>query len=436
MSEKKKKAPERRDESLKDRVLDRIPVFGTVRRTKGWMRRHKGLIYLLIAVAVIFVVRPVLTIIAGLFTVLQPFITAMFESQVGRLIFYNVFAIILLWIVWRQVRRSVFRVYGLRAMRHFLDGMNLMILGRWDKAIPCFEKVKSLPRWINLEDAVPEHRDIRVDTHLKIAACHLRRGRANEAKAWLLRVKENEILTKHVMRNHAELRALAYDTNDEMEAETVIKELEKTESKDRRNRRVLRALQGRYESAGDLEGARKVTAKLVAGTDGREREEAERDLALLEFRVAHKAMGEGDRKRVLKALKATSTDTRSALKLGELALEAGDVKGALKAWSRAVSLPVFDRIAALLESGQLAGDKEQQLLKSYFPYVGTMIVLAEHYRKRGDYRKARTALDMVLGEAGENLTVLRSYAACLEAEGNQAEAAALYRRALSQSFQA
>ncbi|MDH3592613.1 MAG: tetratricopeptide repeat protein, partial [Planctomycetota bacterium] len=283
-------------------------------------------------------------------------------------------------------------------------------------------------------DAVPEHRDIRVDAQIKIATCHLRMGRANDAKSWLLRLREKEFLTEHVRRNHAELRALAYDSSDELEPETIINELERTESRDRSNKRVLRALRDRFEAAGKLDSARDVAKKLVAATEGPAQEEAESDLALLEFRVAHQALGEGDARRMRKALKATSSSTRSALKLGELALENGDLKGALKAWSRAPSLPVFDRLAALLREGQLSGDKEKELLLKHFPYTGTLRVLAEHYLEKKEYRKARAALDKALETAGEDMALLRLYAACLEGEGDTEGAARLYRRALSRSL--
>lgn len=419
---------------LRDRFLDKIPVFGRMRRLRGWMRRNRFWFYCILAVAIIFVVRPVLMIVAVLVQPLGPMIRALFDNPVGRFIFYNVVGLLLAYWIWRRVRASVLRVVGLRCIRAFVDGLNLMILSRWAAAIPHFEKVVWWGRWVRLEDAVPEHRDIATDARIKIATCHLKLGRPNEAKSWLLRVREKDILTDHVRRNHAELRALAYDANDELEKETILKELERTQSRDRTNRRVLLAIRDRAEEAGDLERMRSSGRLLVAHSQGREKEEAERDLALVEFRLAHKALGEGDRKQMRRALKATAGDPRSALMLGDLALADGDVRGALKAWSRAVSLPVFDRIATLLESGQLKGDKEKDLLLKHFPYAGTMVVLAEHYRKQGEYRRARAALEKVLEAAGEDITVLCLYAACLEGEGDPTRAAELYRRALSMSF--
>jgi tetratricopeptide (TPR) repeat protein len=309
-----------------------------------------------------------------------------------------------------------------------------MIHGRWDAARAQFEKVVWWDRWVRLEDAVPEHRDLGVDARLKIATCHLRRHRANEAKAWLLRVREQEILSDHVRRNHAELRALAYDCSDELERETILKELERSHARDKDNRRILLALRDQAEGMGDLDRARAMGRRLVAVSQGREKEEATRDLALLEFRLARKALDAGDTAEMRRALKATAADPRSALLLGDLALETGDVAGALTAWSRAVSLPVFDRLQGLLADGKLAGDREKELLLRHFPYAGTLLVLAEHYRQRGEFRKARAALDKVLGSAGENLTVLRLYAACLEGEGDAQGAAELYRRALASTF--
>ncbi len=421
--------------SLKDRVLDRIPLFGTVRRTKGWVRRNKGIVYLVLFVIVLFVVRPLLSILAVLFSFMKPVVDAILGTVVGRVIFYNVLGFLLLWIIWRQMRASIYRAYGMRAMRHFLDGMNQMLRSRWDNAIPHFENVlKKTPRWVNLEDAVPEHREILADAQIKIATCHLRQGRATEAKQMLLPLREKEFLSEHVRRNHAELRALAYDLSDGLEPETIIKELEKSESRDKSNKRVLRALRDRLENAGDLEGARRVGRKLAAVTSGPASEEAERDLALLEFRLAHQALSEGDQGRMRKALKATSTSTRSALKLGELALENGDIKGALKAWSRAPSLPVFERLERLLRDGKLAGDKEKDLLLKHFPYAGTMRVLAKHYLEREEFRKARVALDKALETTGEDMELLRLYAQCLEGEGDNEGAARLYQRALSRSL--
>ncbi len=431
MSGDKHQPPKR---PLKDRFLDRVPLFGTVRRVRGWARRRKGLIYLILIIIVLFVVRPVLTIIGEVFKIFSGPIKVLLNNPVGRFFFYNLLAIVLLFWAWRKTRAGIRRVFGMFALRSFLDGVNLMILRRWDLAIPHFEKVLKIAKRFRLEDAVPEHRDVVADAYLKIAYCHLRKGRANDAKAWLLRVREQDILTDHVRRNHAELRALAYDVNDEMEQETVLKELERSAGQDSRNRRVLRALRTRHEEAGDLEGACRVAKRLVAVTDAREKEEAERDLALLQFRRA-KALGGGDQKQMRRALKATSGDPRSALKLGDLAVQDDDLKGALKAWAKAVSLPVFQRIATLLEQGKLAGDKEKNLLLRHFPYAGTMLVLAEHYHQRGEFRRARTALDQVLQRAGENVTVLRLYAACLEGEGHNEEAAQLYRRALTMSLQ-
>ena len=419
---------------MRDRVLNKIPVFGQMRRVRGWARRNRFWFYCVLAVAIIFVIRPVLMIVAVVVQPLGPMIRALFDNPVGRFIFYNVVGLLLAYWIWRRVRAGVLRVLGLRCMRAFLDGLNLMILSRWAAAIPHFERVVWWGRWIRIEDAVPEHRDIATDARIKIATCHLKLGRPNEAKSWLLRVREKDMLTDHVRRNHAELRALAYDANDELEKETILKELERTQSRDRTNRRVLLAIRDRAEESGDLDRMRSVGRLLASSSQGREKEEAERDLALVEFRLARKALGEGDKKQMRRALKATAGDPRSALMLGDLALADGDVRGALKAWSRGVSLPVFDRIATLLESGQLKGEKEKDLLLKHFPYAGTMVVLAEHYRKQGEYRRARSALEKVLDSAGEDITVLRLYAACLEGEGDPTRAAELYRRALSMSF--
>jgi tetratricopeptide (TPR) repeat protein len=420
--------------SWKDRLLDRLPLFGRVRRAKGWLRRHRGWIYLGLFVAIVFVVRPVLTILAEIFKILQPMIRVLFDNPAGRLIFYNVLAIVLLWFIWRRVRAGVLRVFGLFAMRRFLDGMNAMILSRWQAAIVSFEKVMRVSRWVTLEDAVPEHRDMRADVHLKIAACYLRLHRPNEAKEWLLRVREADILTDHVRRSWVELKALSYDLNDELEEETILKELERSQVKDRSNRRVLIALRDRLGAHGDLARAREVSRRLVAVSQGRERDEAERELALLEVRSAHLAVGAGDDRGARKRLKPFAHDVRAALMLGDLALNENDVKGALQAWSRAVSLPVFDRLASLLESGRLAGDRERELLLKHFPYAGTMLVLAEHYRKRGEFRKARAAVESVLEAAGESPPVLHLYAACLDGEGDPERAAELYRRALALTF--
>ena len=420
--------------SRKDRFLDRLPVFGRLRRIKGWVRRKKGWIYFALIIAILFIVKPVLTILAEIFKIFRPMISAIFDNPAGRFIFYNVLALLLLWWLWRKIRAGVFRVVGMRKMRNFLDGMNAMLMGRWRVAIPSFAEVVKTRRWIKLQDAVPEHRDIRVDAYIKIAMCHLRLGEANEAKNWLLRVREGDILTEHVRRNHAELRALSYDLNDELEAETVVRELSKTQDRDRGNRRVLLALRDRHDAAGNLDKAKTFARKLAAVSVGAEKDQAESDLALLEFRSAHKALGEGDRKSMMKSLKARSGDVRSALMLGDLAVDKGDVAGALKAWSRAVSVPVFDRIAGLLESGKLSGDRERELLLKHFPYAGTMIVLAEHHRKRSEFKKARAAIEKVLEAGGADITVLRLYAACLEGEGDTAQAAELYRRALSMSL--
>ncbi len=425
-------------EKPKRSLLDRVPILGLARRVSLWLKAHKGWVYLGLAVLVIAVVRPFLTILAEIFKVFTPLVRTLLDNPVGRFIFYNVLAIVLLYWVWRQVRRGVYRVIGMYSMRRFIDGMNFMILGRWRSAITAFARVERVWSWIPLDEIVVEHRDIRRDARIKIATCYHRLGDANRALAWHKRVRPKDILSDHVRENHAELRALIYDISDELEQETILAELEGGRGKGAGNVRVLRALRERIESSGDLDRTRDIVRRLVAGTEGREKEGLQRDLARLEFRIAHQALGDGSSsssKRSLKsALKIDAGDTKSALLLGDIALDEGDVKGALKAWSRAVGLPVFDRIAKLLDGGKLSGDKERKMLLDFFPYVGTMLVLAEHYRKRGDLRQAKAALDRVLEAAGESFVVAREYAACLEAEGDHAGAAELYRKAFAMSF--
>ena len=174
-----------------------------------------------------------------------------------------------------------------------------------------------------------------------------------------------------------------------------------------------------------------------------QRDRAEDELALLEYRLAHKALREGapgdgrgkGASKPLKALKARTTDPRSAVLLGDVALDNGDLRGAFKAWSRAVSLPVFDRIEKLLADGRLDGEKERRMLLEYFPYSGTMIVLARHYARNGEHRKAKTAVERAIEAAGPNLETLRIYAEALQHEGDTTGAAELYRQSLSASFQ-
>ena len=55
--------------STKDKILDRLPIFGRVRRIKGWVRRKKGWIYFALIIAILFVVKPVLTIFAEIFKI-------------------------------------------------------------------------------------------------------------------------------------------------------------------------------------------------------------------------------------------------------------------------------------------------------------------------------------------------------------------------------
>jgi tetratricopeptide (TPR) repeat protein len=419
-------------------LLDKIPLFGFYRRTKGWMRRNKGWVYLGIILLILWIVGPLLTLLAQFVRILAPVLSKLLDNPVGRFLFYNVLGLLLLWWAWRRLRGWVLRSVALRIMRRFLDGMHLMILGRWRQAIPLFQKVARSPRWAALQDFVPEHRDIQPDARIKIATCHYRLHEPDEALRWLATVRESDLLSEHVRRNHAELRALTYDIHDEMEEETVIKELEKTQSRDRGNRRVLLALRDRVESSGDLERTKKIQQRLLDASVGRDRETAQQEMALLEYRLAHRLLGSGEtsgsRKELSRALSAAPGDVKSALLLGDIALLEGDVKGALKAWGRGVGLPVFDRIAKLLDEGKLAGDREMDLILQTFPYAGTMLVLAEHYRKKGEFRKARAAVEKVLASAGESLPVLRLYADCLEAEGDSTKAAELYRRAIALSM--
>ena len=420
---------------IRDFLFGWVPFYGAPRRVQGFLRRNKGWIYFALALAVLFIAGPVLRIIATAFSIVAPAIRVLLDNPVGRVLFFGVLALVLGWILWRRIRDRVYRVYGLNAMRAFLDGLNLMVLGRWNRAIRAFERVIKTPRWVRLEDGVPEHRDIRYDAMLKIALCHLERNRPNEAKAWLLRVREKDILSDHVRRNLGELRALSYDRSGEIEPETIVRELERAERRDARNRRVLQALADRLEAEGDLKRAAAVTRKLVDASEATEKERAEESLALLEFRMAHRALDAGESARTpLRALAARAHDPRSALLLGDLALERGDLRTALRTWSRAVSVPVFDRLERLLAEGKLPTEKDRRMLLEYFPYSGTMLVLARYYQQQGDARKAKAAVEQAMEAGGAHIEALRLYAEAMQREGDEAGAAEVYRRALAATF--
>jgi len=144
---------------------------------------------------------------------------------------------------------------------------------------------------------------------------------------------------------------------------------------------------------------------------------------LLDYRLAHKAHeavgdGRGKGAKPLKALKARTADPRSAVRLGDVAL---------------------DRIEKLLADGRLDGEKERRMLLEYFPYSGTTNVLARRYARsysrNGEHRKAKTAVERAIEAAGPNLEALRIYAEALQHEGDTTGAVELYRQALSAPFQ-
>ncbi len=390
-----------------------------VRHAPGIFRRFKFWIVAFLFILLLGVLGPwvgLLTkILSGLGRVLEPLLT----SPVGRFLTVNVLVILLLWYLYRKFRARGRRLLGAWALDRFLAGLMGLASGRFRQGVRSFSAVIRMGRWVDLREAVPEHPEILADARIKLALCHRELGEVARAMKHLELLKSRD-LSPRMRRDLAEAKAFVYALSDQLMEETVDREIANALEQDPQNRRLLRLRRDRAEAVGDLPTAIAAQRKLLKTTPPPERPEARTHLAALHARNALRLYQAG-REEEARAEIARSRSSDPALVLpnllaGDLAVEAGEPRAAVREWARTPSLPSLERIRRLLREGVLRDEGDAAFVAREFPRSGILLVLGAYYLEQGKLRKARNCVRKF-----EELGLANRYSAHLMAEILRAE---------------
>jgi hypothetical protein len=305
--------------------------------------------------------------------------------------------------------------------------------GRYRPAAKSFESVVRVGRYVNLKEAVPIYPEIHPDARIKLALCYRELGEVEKAMRSLELLKASE-LSPAMKKDHAEAKAFVYALSADLMDETIDREVEHALSVASDNRRLLALKRDRADRGGDLASAIDAQKRIVKATPAAERDEERSRLAALHGRNALRHYRDGDVPEALAEI-SRSRASDGALVLGHLLAgdveaDRGNVRAAIREWSRVPSLPALDRVRRLLEEEKLDGEGDLAFLVDQLPRAGLLLVLAEHWLRKGNLRRAKNCVRKYeeLGLGSRHSAHLMARIA--RAEGDERTAAALEWRAL------
>ncbi len=418
------------------------PVRGASVWGRGIWRRYRLVKWVIIALPILIILTllgPVFQIIAPLMKLLASLLSSLLQTTVGRFAILLVVGIVLTLAFYRKIKATGARLLGFYALRCFLTGMNQMAMGRYRSAIRQFRRVARVNRTIDLEQAVPVYPTVAAEAMIKLGLCYQAIGDQNRGMQWLERVPKKD-LAPSLRRLLGEARALLYDDNPELMEATVRRELTTALEGDPRNLRLLETMRERVTADGDPQAVIAVQERIVKVLRGESRDRAKRDLGVLFFRWGKQCFIEGRldeaRQHLKKSASLVPDFALPTVLLGDLEVQSHSVSEGVRLWAGQPSLPVLERLQLLLKNQDELDDERLASTLAEFPYIGTLVLLAQEFLERNDLRRAERTLAKLdeLGYRNHHLTRLRAELALRRNESDSADR--LYLEALEQFIDA
>lgn len=391
------------------RLRERSLALRRAWRTR-WLLRWA--IYAIPVILVLGLLSGALTFLSSLVNLVSRVIAPAFDSELGRLIAFNLAVILVVVFTWKRARRWLARLLGCRALQSYLSGLAAMARDEIPVAMSCFQRVVRIGKRVDLSLAVPEFPELRAAAHVKLALCHQIQGDAKESTYWAETTPAQD-LPAAVARDRSAVRALAYAGTPELLPETVEKELRSALSSDRKNLRVLRTLRDRLEATRRYDEAAELQEAIVGTVSGDQQNAEKRRLAALLVRKARKLIREGSGRKartVLRKACETAPDYPPPFLLaGDLEAERGRLDAALTLWGRCPSLPGLDRVQGVLarETGPALPESESRRVAASLPVTGTLLALGRAALVAGDAARAGRAARVLLDRGVEHAAVYR-----------------------------
>lgn len=410
--------------------------FGRAARApfRWLLPRNRLLRYAIYALPVLLVLAlfsPALQVVLQVFDLCLRVLEPMLQTTLGRsLLLVLVFAtlgLLLFWLLQHRVR-------DLRA-----DA----VLGRHLEAVAalvgqdrrrCREALRRVARHRGPLPVTYPH--LLADACLKLARLALAEQRADEALHWLLRIVETE-LPPPLLRSLLQLRMMALRQQGAVLPASLVREVESALQRFPMDTVLLAERRLLERAAGDFAAAaatQELLCKHAAPAEAAAARQRWQD-DLLQAATAALAAGDLDvaRKLQKKLAKADRDGDLASLLLGDLHRQAGDLRGAGKAYGACRSASGLDRLAELLQAHP--GLFEPRELLELCPMQGSLLLVAREYARQGDLQRAERAARLAAETLGPTPTVCAVLAEVLAMLGKPAEARLLREQAVARLLQ-
>lgn len=380
-----------------------------------WLR---WLIVGVVVLAVLAVLEPVLSLLSRGAQALLGVLTPMLDNPVGRLLLLNGLLLVTAVICWYVLRGRWQRLRSGLLLRRHLDGVAMLVGGQPRRAREHFRRVSQARAAAPAEFAAAKE-----DAKLKLARIALDDNDANQALAWLERIRQKG-LPKELRRSVVQLRAEAYLAQGDVLPETVERDLRESLEQFADDRKVLALLRRVVLERGELEEAAKLQQRILE--QATPRDTAAQTQLLVEdlVRAGEASLERGDlAKARVHARKARATDANAAAAgclLGKIRAAEGDLRAALREWSKVRAPEGLELISAALNRHPGAlGPRE---ILEACPTEGGLLLVAREFARNGEHRKALRAARRAARHLGPTPSVAAILAEVLALCGKQDEA--------------
>jgi hypothetical protein len=376
---------------------------------------------LLVAVPVLLLfafVNPLVAVLRLLSESVAAVSAPFLRSPAGRL--FAVCAALALagYVAFRLLRERLRALRGGLLLRRHFDALAAWLAGDARRATDLWQRIVK-----STAPLPPEYRAVRADAYLKLARLALASEQPGLALAWVLRVPEG--LPPVLERAHAQLRARAVvDAPGSLPA-TCAHEIGSALARFPDDLVLLRLQRDQFLATADAAGAAEVQERIWRGAEPA-RAAAERAAAVHTWLTAGaEALARRqyeDVERCLGRARAVDADLAAAQPLeGDLRWAQGDVRAALRAWSRVPGSAGLTRAAGALDDGA-HGLTPRDVLEC-FATEGGLLLAARAFARAGDARRALRAAQQAARRLGPSPTVSAVLADVLRITGDPGAAA-------------
>jgi tetratricopeptide (TPR) repeat protein len=362
--------------------------------------------------------EPVVNLLSRVVDLFARVLSPLVQDPTGRLVLVSALLAAAAAIAFSLLRGRIRAFRGGLLLRRHLEGVGLFVLGQDKRARELLRKVASARG--PLPSVYPV---VAQDACLKLARLALAAGHADQAMAWLARVREKG-LPRELRRSLHQLRAHAFAAEAEVLPESLEAELRASLEAFKGDRVLLRHLREVVSRRGDLDAAAEIQERIAAVAPPPALGE-ERDRLFTDLLAAGRAAllrGDTDRARAV-AKKARSLDPEAdgpRILQGEIKLAAGDLRAAVREWGRIRSAAGIERIARALD--EQPGALQPREILECCPTEGGLLVVARELSRLGEHRKALRAARRAARVLGPSPSVAAVLAEVLRRSGQEVEA--------------